>query len=303
VSAGTAPARATAVSPAVALWRFSRPHTIIGTTLSIIGLYVLVAEEATAPPLWDLACTVVAGWCVNVFIVGVNEITDVEIDRVNKPYLPLASGELSMAAARWIVGVAAVVPVAMALTQGAVETAAVLAGLAVGAAYSLPPLRLKRFPLVASLCITGVRSIVVNLGVALHFTGGGVPAGVWALTLFVLPFAFAIAVLKDVPDAEGDAAYRVRTFTVRFGHRRALWLGLAALTLAYGGMAVLGPLLLDDVQPVVLAATHAAALAVLWAWALRVDPHDRGAFTGFYMKVWALFFCEYLIVPAAVLLH
>ena len=45
-----------------------------------------------------------------------------------------------------------------------------LAGLAVGTAYSSPPLRLKRFPLLASLSITGVRAVVVNLGVALHFT-------------------------------------------------------------------------------------------------------------------------------------
>ena len=148
----------------------------------------------------------------------------------------------------------------MALTQGALETGAVLAGLAVGAAYSLPPLRLKRFPLVASLCITGVRAIVVNLGVALHFTGGGVPAGVWALTLFVLPFAFAIAVLKDVPDLEGDRSHQIRTFTVRMGGRAVLRMGLAALAVAYLGMAILGPLLLEGAQPVVLAG-HAPARA------------------------------------------
>ena len=299
MSAGTAPARATTASPAVALWRFSRPHTIIGTTLSIIGLYVLVAEEATAPPLWDLACTLVAGWCVNVFIVGINEITDVEIDRVNKPYLPLASGELSMAGARWIVGVSAVLPVAMALTQGAVETAAVLAGLAIGAAYSLPPVRLKRFPLLASLCITGVRAIVVNLGVALHFTGGGVPAGVWALTLFVLPFAFAIAVLKDVPDLEGDRSHHIRTFTVRLGGRAVLRMGLAALAVAYLGMAILGPLLLEGAQPVVLAGTHLLVLAVLLRAGLRADPADPDGFTRFYMLVWKAFFLEYVLVPLA----
>ena len=79
-------------------------------------------------------------------------------------------------------------------------------------------------------------------------------------------------------------------------------MGMAALTLAYGGMAVLGPVALDDVQPVVLAATHLAALAVLWSWAVRVDPLDQVAFTRFYLRVWVLFFCEYLIVPAAVLL-
>jgi homogentisate phytyltransferase/homogentisate geranylgeranyltransferase len=302
VSAPAAPARAAAASPAVALWRFSRPHTIIGTTLSIIGLYVLVAEEATAPPLWDLACTLVAGWCVNVFIVGVNQITDVEIDRVNKPFLPIASGELSMGAARWIVAASAVVPVAMALTQGALETGAVLAGLAVGAAYSLPPLRLKRYPLLASLCITGVRAVVVNLGVALHFTGGGVPAGVWALTLFVVPFAFAIAVLKDVPDLEGDRRYRITTFTVRLGGRRVLHMGLAALAVAYLGMAVLGPLLLDGAQPVVLAGTQLAVLAVLLRAGLAADPADPEGFTRFYMTVWKAFFLEYVLVPLAFVL-
>ena len=61
-------------------------------------------------------------------------------------------------------------PVVLALTQGALETAAVVAALAVGAAYSLPPVRLKRFPVVASLCISGVRSAVVNLGMYGHFS-------------------------------------------------------------------------------------------------------------------------------------
>ena len=45
----------------------------------------------------------------------------------------------------------------------------------------------------------------------------------------------------------------------------------------------------------------AAGLALLWFWALRADPSDPPAFTRFYMRVWALFFMEYLIVPAAVL--
>ena len=55
-----------------------------------------------------------------------------------------------------------------------------------------------------------MRSAIVNLGVAAHFTsalGDGdatIPDAVWALTAFVLPFSLAIAILKDVPDAEGD---------------------------------------------------------------------------------------------------
>ena len=213
-------ARALALPRALdVLWRFSRPHTIIGTALSIVGLYAIAAAERGAPGVGDLLATLVAGLTVNIAIVGVNQITDVEIDRVNKPWLPIAAGDLSPGAASAIVAACTAIPLAMALTQGAEETVAVAAGLAVGALYSLPPARLKRFPVAASLCITGVRSVVVNLGVYWHFAGAIDPP-VWALCLFVLPFSFAIAVLKDVPDIEGDRRFSIRTFTVRLGPER-----------------------------------------------------------------------------------
>ena len=288
---------------AAVLWRFTRPHTVIGTTASIAGLYVIAAAAepgwGVADRLGDLAWTLLAGFCVNVYIVGVNQLEDVEIDRVNKPFLPLAAGEMTVAAARRIVAACAIVPVALALSQGAIETVAVLAGLAVGTAYSVPPLRLKRFPLLAALSITLVRSVVVNVGVALHF-GDTVPEAVWALTLFVLPFSFAIAILKDVPDAEGDRRFRIATFTLRLGAARVLQIALAALTVAYLGMAIAGPLLLESAQPAVLAVTHLAALTWLWRMSRTIGPRE---FTSFYMGVWRLFFLEYALVPLAVVLN
>jgi homogentisate phytyltransferase / homogentisate geranylgeranyltransferase len=281
------------------LWRFARPHTIIGTALSVIGLYAIAAAEGRGSGAFDLLATLVAGLAVNVAIVGVNQITDVEIDRVNKPFLPIAAGDLSLQGARRIVLVCTVLPLAMALTQGATETAFVAAGLLVGALYSLPPARLKRFPVAASLCITGVRSIVVNLGVYAHFAGHISPP-VWALCLFVLPFSFAIAVLKDVPDLEGDRAFSIRTYTVRLGPQRVKAIGLTALGLAYAGMAIAGPFALGPhVQPVVWVAGHVLAAALLFFWAKQADPKDRVAFINFYMRVWALFFLEYVLVPLA----
>ena len=77
--------------------------------------------------------------------------------------------------------------------------------------------------------------------------------------------------------------------------------GLAVLTAAYLGMAVLGPLLVDGAQPVVLAAGHLAALALLWLAARGVDASDHAEFTRFYMRVWQLFFLEYAIVPLSCL--
>jgi homogentisate phytyltransferase/homogentisate geranylgeranyltransferase len=291
-----------ALRAADAVWRFARPHTIIGTALSVVGLYAIaVAEDANRRGAWDALATLIAGLAVNVAIVGVNQLTDVEIDRINKPRLPIAAGDLSPAAATRIVAACTALPLLMGITQGPVETAAVAAGLAVGALYSLPPVRLKRFPAAASLCITGVRSIVVNLGVYWHFAHAIAPP-VWALCLFVLPFSFAIAVLKDVPDIEGDRRFAIRTFSVRLGPERMFAVGLAALTLAYAGMAIAGPFALrGHVQPAVLVAGHVGAAALLAAWARAANPRDRQEFTRFYMRVWGLFFLEYVLVPLACL--
>ena len=44
-------------------------------------------------------------------------------------------------------------------------------------------------------------------------------------------------------------------------------------------MAVLGPLLVDDADGLVLAVGHALALALLLVWARRADPADPAAFT------------------------
>jgi homogentisate phytyltransferase/homogentisate geranylgeranyltransferase len=274
------------------LGRFSRPHTVVGTTLSILGIAAITGTGGAG----DLLATLVAGWTVNVFIVGINQIEDVEIDRINKPGLPIAAGDLSLPAARAIVALCAVLPVVMGITQGPVETVAVLVALAVGAAYSCPPLRLKRFPAIAAGCISLVRALVVNIGVCLHFTGT-VPPAVWALTAFVLPFSFAIAVLKDVPDVEGDRRFSIATFTVRLGGERVKRIGMAALTAGYLGMAAAAPL----GQPVLWAGGHLGALALLWWWARDVDPSDRDGFTRFYLRVWMLFFAEYVLVPVAVL--
>jgi homogentisate phytyltransferase/homogentisate geranylgeranyltransferase len=299
MSAAAISARA---NPVLVVWRFSRPHTVIGTALSVIGLYVIAAAQpGTAPGLPDLLATLIAGLTVNIAIVGINQITDVEIDRINKPFLPIAAGELSLGAAKAIVAVCCVVPLAMGLTQGPVETVAVAAGLAVGALYSLPPFRLKRFPLAASLCISGVRSIVVNLGVYWHFAGRIDPP-VWALCAFVLPFSLAIAVLKDIPDIEGDRRFAIRTFTVRLGPAAVFRLGMGALLVAYAGMILIAPFLLrQDCDPVVLAGGHALAVALLLYWARSANPRYHTKFTKFYMRVWGLFFLEYILVPISCL--
>src|SRR6185436_15194218 len=78
------------------LWQFSRPHTIIGSICSITALYIMACggRELQEHLLLYIE-TLIAALACNVFIVGINQVADVELDKINKPYLPLAAGTLS----------------------------------------------------------------------------------------------------------------------------------------------------------------------------------------------------------------
>ncbi len=287
-----------------AFWQFSRPHTIIGTSLSVWGVYAIAFDQgfnhsSVLPVLvaW-LACL-----CGNIYIVGLNQLEDVAIDQINKPHLPLASGEFSLATGKLIVAVTGILSLLLAGLQSRYLLGMVVISLAIGTAYSLPPIRLKRFPFWAALCIFTVRGAVVNLGLYLHFTNSLIiPITVWALTLFVIVFTVAIAIFKDIPDLEGDFQYQISTFTIALGQERVFNLARWIITVCYIGMAIAAFFLLPGVNTIFLVSTHLGLLFLLWWRSFQVDLLDKVAIASFYQFIWKLFFLEYLLFPAACLL-
>lgn len=287
-----------------AFWQFSRPHTIIGTSLSVWGIYAIAFDQgfnnsSVLPALvaW-LACL-----CGNIYIVGLNQLEDVAIDQINKPHLPLASGEFSLATGKLIVAVTGVLSLLLAGLQSPYLLGMVVISLAIGTAYSLPPIRLKRFPFWAALCIFTVRGAVVNLGLYLHFSRSLIiPMTVWALTLFVIVFTVAIAIFKDIPDLEGDRQYQISTFTIALGQERVFNLARWIITVCYIGMASSVVFWLPGVNTIFLVSTHLGLLFLLWWRSFQVDLLDKVAIASFYQFIWKLFFLEYLLFPAACLL-
>ncbi|NMG22618.1 homogentisate phytyltransferase [Brasilonema bromeliae] len=289
-------------------WKFSRPHTIIGTSLSVLGLYLIaVAVSERNYSLFPLLGAWVACLCGNVYIVGLNQLEDVAIDKINKPHLPVAAGEFSLTTGRLIVGVTGVLALVVALLQGPFLLGMVAISLAIGTAYSLPPIRLKRFPFWAAVCIFSVRGAIVNLGLFLHYSwvfeqSSSVTAAVWVLTVFVLVFTFAIAIFKDIPDMEGDLLYNIKTLTLQIGKQAVFNLALWVITVCYLGMILVGVLRLAEVNSVFLVMTHLVALVLMWWRSRQVDLQEKSEIARFYQFIWKLFFLEYLIFPIACLL-
>jgi homogentisate phytyltransferase / homogentisate geranylgeranyltransferase len=290
------------------LWKFSRPHTIIGTSLSVFALYAIALATTDSPisaisPI-QLLGTWIACLLGNIYIVGLNQLYDVEIDRVNKPDLPLASGRISITQGKWIVGITGILAIAIAAFLGGWLLGTVLVSLAIGTAYSLPPIRFKQYPLLAAICILTVRGCIVNLGIFSHFnyiltSADLIPSSIWVLTLFILVFTVAIAIFKDVPDLEGDRQYQIQTFTIVIGKSNVFNLTRWAITIAYLGTIAVELMISSTVNIWFLAIAHLGLLTLLWWRSQDIDLESKGSIANFYQFIWKLFFLEYAIFPIA----
>ncbi|VFQ74130.1 unnamed protein product [Cuscuta campestris] len=142
--------------------RFLRPHTIRGTTLGSISLVARAIFENPDLVSWSLLLKALYGLfaliCGNGYIVGINQIYDVGIDKVNKPYLPIAAGDLSVQSAWILVKLFAVAGlVIVGINFGPFICSLYALGLFLGTIYSVPPFRMKRFPTLAFLIIATVQ--------------------------------------------------------------------------------------------------------------------------------------------------
>ncbi|MDJ0744343.1 MAG: homogentisate phytyltransferase [Xenococcaceae cyanobacterium MO_167.B27] len=293
---------------AYSLWKFSRPHTIVGTTLSVLALYLIslatTNSEVSGLNLEQMLVVWLACLCGNVYIVGLNQLTDVEIDRINKPHLPLAAGEFSLKDGKWIIGSTGILAILLSALSGVWLLGVVIVSLIIGTAYSLPPIRLKQFPLLAALCILTVRGVIVNLGIFLHFTqkfqGTEIlNFNIEILTLFILLFTIAIAIFKDVPDLEGDKKYNISTFTLILGKSTVFNISRGVITICYLGMVGAGIVGLNGINSSFFMVYHLILLGLLWWRSRKVDLAQKSDITSFYQFIWKLFFLEYLLFPLA----
>ncbi len=290
------------------LWKFSRPHTIIGTTLSVFALYFITLAISNIALNWTNLVPLLLAWiaCLggNVYIVGLNQLEDISIDKINKPSLPIAAGDFSLKQAQWIVGLTGILAIVLSLMTSQWLFWTIIVSLTIGTAYSLPPIRLKRFPFWAALCIFTVRGVIVNIGLFLHFSQTLtqqelIPPAIWALTLFILVFTIAIAIFKDVPDLEGDKQYNITTFTLLLGKPTILNITRLVISTCYLGLMLAAWQWLPDVNPLFVGMTHGGLFLLLWWRSQNVDLDKKSAIALFYQFIWKLFYLEYLLFPIA----
>ncbi|KAK8460709.1 hypothetical protein SEVIR_2G377000v4 [Setaria viridis] len=308
-AAGPAPLSKTLSDLKDSCWRFLRPHTIRGTALGSIALVARALIENSHLINWWLLFKafygLVALICGNGYIVGINQIYDVAIDKVNKPYLPIAAGDLSVESAWLLVILFAAAGFSIVLSNfGPFITSLYCLGLFLGTIYSVPPFRLKRYPVAAFLIIATVRGFLLNFGVYYATRAALGLTFQWSspvafITCFVTLFALVIAITKDLPDVEGDRKYQISTLATKLGVRNIAFLGSGLLVANYIAAIVVAFLMPQAFRRAVMVPVHVALAAglIFQTWVLEQAKYTKDAISQYYRFIWNLFYAEYILFP------
>jgi geranylgeranylglycerol-phosphate geranylgeranyltransferase len=228
--------------------RLTRPFTLLPPLLGIVSGAVCAFGSVHNPDpghrlTWGIAGAIALGSLCASFLNAasnvLNQITDLEVDRVNKPDRPLVTGEAGLRETwvlTWVLYVLAVVPVWFVVVPPRHGFAArllapltahqtfflFLGGLVFTLVYSLPSWgRTKRHGMWANI------TIAIPRGCLLKVAGWTMVAPAFSLEPWVIGFLFFLflvgaASTKDFSDVPGDRAGGCKTLPILHGNRKAV---------------------------------------------------------------------------------
>ncbi|MFH1312276.1 MAG: UbiA family prenyltransferase [Candidatus Eisenbacteria bacterium] len=207
-----------------------RPALLCASCVFFFAGAVSSARSGTGPYPFGFMLRTVPNLILFVLVTSwafvINQVTDVKSDRVNKKTYILPSGTVTIRESLVVLALIGVLAVILSLHRDAALRYLVWTGLALGLAYSVPPLRLKGRPvgdLLANVAAFGVIGFAMGW---LVFSDIGVD-----LMLRSLPYSLAMAAIflnTCIPDEAGDRVAGDRTSCVVFGRVAA---GRAAVVL------------------------------------------------------------------------
>jgi geranylgeranylglycerol-phosphate geranylgeranyltransferase len=143
----------------------------------------------------------------------INDILDIEIDKINHPKRPLPSGKIGAGSAMFEYVLLIVIALALGFF---INESAFIIVVAANILLLIYSLYLKKIPLIGNIVVAGLTGLV--------FIYGG--AVVENISAAFIPAAFAVLInlirelIKDMQDVEGDTKQGIVTFPTKFGFVR-----------------------------------------------------------------------------------
>ena len=153
-----------------------------------------------------------------------NDIRDIEIDRINRPERVLVRGTISTGQALWLAITCAATATVLALAVNLLVLATVIVALGLLIAYDFG---LKKIPVLGNLSIAILSALTFMTGglaigpkLPLVLPGPLIPA------VFALLFHMVREILKDAEDIEGDRKLGITTLPQMLGKSKSLMVAL-----------------------------------------------------------------------------
>nr|WIL60113.1 prenytransferase [Hypericum perforatum] len=294
------------------LMRFTRPHIMLGTTSGFIWVMARTWMEnahLVIIPKWILLLRamviLVALLSADGFINAINQIYDIEIDKINKPHYPLASGELSLQSAWILVMCFSIIGVGVPLLlKSGILLAWIMWMFIQGILYSVPPFSTKRSTLGAVFTCGSLRgyTLTICLSVATR-TVLGLPFQLSKPEIFMAAFttffALVCGALKDIEDIEGDKKGNVPTLVSIYGPKKVAFFGFGTIILSYLGAIATAILMPQVFRRNVMIPAHIilASYFIIQARKWDKENYSKEASQSVYKSMWMLFDIEYFIFP------
>ncbi|XP_043700482.1 coumarin 8-geranyltransferase 1b, chloroplastic-like [Telopea speciosissima] len=245
------------------------------------------------------------GSLIHIYNVAVNQLYDVEIDKINKQHLPFASGEFSQ---RDVIGICVIVTLLSIGVSFLSKSPALIFGLVanflLGTAYSadLPYLRWKRHPLLAVPSMVLWYALGVQIPYFIHIQKYVLGRPIFITkalifqTIMLCTFCTTGMILKDIPDTEGDRQNGIETISTRFGEERAFAIGANILLAQFVLGTVVGASSSLWFGKLIAVLGHLALALLVWQRSRHIDPMNKSSAQSFYMFMWKLVSVEYLLI-------
>ncbi len=210
-------------------WEFSRPFTLLMPAVGMAaGGIVAWGADPRHTSAWavegsevflNVALGALMAAVMNAGSNGLNQIFDLEIDRINKPDRLLPSGRLTAMQAWWFTASALVIGMGLAwlINWQCFILAAV--ALVLTACYSAPPFRTKRWAVPANLTVAIPRGFLLPVA-GWSTVKTAITAEPWLLAIPLGLFIFGASSTKDFSDIRGDRVGGCQTFPVKYGVRK-----------------------------------------------------------------------------------
>ena len=210
----------------------ARPFTLVAPALGFVSGALTAIGAAPREP-WDpalLAAPFIGAAMAALLNAGnnaLNQIYDLDIDRVNKPKRPRPSGRLTIPQVWWFTNITYALALILAwlVAPGGRHECFWLVAVAVVCTYlySVPPFRTKRLGIWANV------TIAIPRGVLLKVAGWSSVKTIVGLEPWYIGCIFGLFLLgatttKDFADIEGDRRGGCRTLPIQYGVRRAAWM-------------------------------------------------------------------------------